>query len=121
MTFDQDNQIEHFDEEFRADSHTDEDFDAYREDYVGTNVCGVVNYSINLFGLKVNIWILMLVIIVISGAIFYQRNKRLPNMNDIQSTFSSTSDMDTIKQQMGGFISSPSLSSTPNFIKNLRY
>jgi hypothetical protein len=75
------------------------------------SVSGVTSYSVNLFGHRVNIWVLLLVVAVLLVAVFYERNKRLPSLNDL----SATSSMQTIAQQMGGF----DLSDTPRFIKKL--
>lgn len=124
-----------FDQDRRQDNHHDinrhyedfndghEDFNEVHEDYDGTNVCKVFNYSVKLFDTRVNIWILLLVIIVILVGLFYYQHKRLPNKKDLTFSntggFSSTSSMNTVYRQMGGFANSPSLSSTPNFIRNL--
>ena len=141
---------EHFtDEEFvnedDGEHFTDEEFVNEHEEFVNeheefgdkkkksksksksksSKMCRVVNYSVNLFGFRVNVWALLLVIIVMCGALFYLQYKRLPRMSDLSSSqtggFSSTSSMNTVHNQMGGFASSPSLSVTPSFIRNLKY
>ena len=124
--------VEDFDggnyEDFGSDPVATDDEDDIEEEFEANSVCKVFNYSLNLFGTRVNIWILFLVISVIVGALFYYQNKRLPSMSDFSFSlsnkkggFSSTSSMNTVYNQMGGFDSPQSLSSTPNFIRNLKY
>ena len=122
---------EHFadEEEFADDNEEFADDNEYfgdkKKKSKSSKMCRVVNYSVNLFGFRVNVWALILVIIVMFGALFYLQYKRLPNMSDLSSShvggFSSTSSMNTVHNQMGGFASSPSLSVTPSFIRNLKY
>ena len=122
MNFDQDQYYEHYSDTADEGDEGDEEFNgSVHEDYEANSVCSVFKYSLNLFGTRVNIWVLLLVILLIVGALFYQQNKRLPTFKDISDKFSSTSSMGTIKEQMGGFDSSHSLSATPNFIRNLKY
>ena len=125
MNFDQDQYYEHYtdaDTDVDEEDEGDEEFNgSVHEDYEANSVCSVFKYSLNLFGTRVNIWVLLLVILLIVGALFYQQNKRLPTFKDISDKFSSTSSMNTINKQMGGFDSSHSLSATPNFIRNLKY
>ena len=90
----------------------------YQEDFNMGTVCGALNYSVNLFGYRVNVWVLLLVVAVLAGAYFYNQNKRLPTISDVQ--LSSTSSMGEIARQMGGFAATLS-SETPDFIRNLRY
>ena len=85
------------------------------EDFQMGTVCNAFNYSVNLFGYRVNVWVLLLVVAVLLGAYFYQQNKRLPTFSDMH--LSSTSSMGDIARQMGGFAAT--LSDTPSFIRNL--
>ncbi len=78
---------------------------------VGT-VCSALKYKVNVFGMEMNIWVLLLVVAVVAGALFYQRVGRMPQLSDL--SFSSTSSMGDIHKQMGGFTLS-----TPSFIRNL--
>lgn len=98
-------------------SHEDYENEGYEnhEDFQMGSVCGALGYSVKIFGYRINFWVLLLIIVVLLGALFYKKNKRLPNMSDI--TLSSTSSMGSIARQMGGFAAV--ISDTPNFIKNL--
>jgi hypothetical protein len=95
-------------------SYEDYENESY-EDFQMGSVCNALNYSVNLFGYRVNVWVLLLVVAVLVGAYYYQQNKRLPTLGDMQ--FSSTSSMGDIAKQMGGFAAG--LSDTPSFIRNL--
>ena len=101
-------------------TYEDYDNEGYEshEDFNMGSVCGALNYSVNLFGYRVNVWVLLLVVAVLGGAFFYRQNKRLPTFSDVQLS-STSSSMGDIARQMGGFAAT--LSDTPDFIKNLRY
>jgi 4-hydroxybenzoate polyprenyltransferase len=98
------------------EDYENESYENYEDFQMGT-VCNAFSYSVNLFGYRVNIWVLLLVVAVLLGALFYQQNKRLPTFSDV--SLSSTSSMGDIAKQMGGFAAT--LSDTPNFIKNLNF
>ena len=74
----------------------------------------------------VKMWLQTSNLMFVDGNEFMQkmgdnRLRSILKINNISDKFSSTSDMNTINKQMGGFDSSHSLSATPNFIRNLKY
>ncbi len=92
------------------------------EDFEMGTVCNTFGYSVNMFGRKVNVWLLLLIVIVLATALFYRKNKRLPTYNDI--TISTTSSMGALRggmldtqTQAGRFFSN--MFDTPQFIRNL--
>ncbi len=88
------------------------------EDFQMNSVCSTLKYDVNVFGMKINIWVLLLVVAVVVGLVMASRKESGPVVSDM--SLSDTSSMETIAQQMGGFARSLS-TSTPAFIRNLRY
>lgn len=93
-------------------------YDEGREDFQMTNVCSALKYDVTIFGMKVNVWVLLLVIAVVVGLVMTNESRTsiLPTTSEL--SLSSTSSMATIAEQMGGFMRSLS-TETPAFIRNL--
>jgi len=93
-------------------------YDESREDFQMTNVCSALKYDVTIFGMKVNVWVLLLVIAIVVGLVMVKDTKSsvLPTSSELlQST---TSSMNTINNQLGGYMKTLG-SETPSFIKNL--
>ncbi len=97
------------------------------EDFEMGTVCNAFGYSVNMFGRKVNVWLLLLIIIVLVIALFYRKNKRFPTSAcDLTNSFTSQTSpglanirggmLDT-QTQAGRFFSN--MFDTPQFIRNL--
>lgn len=83
------------------------------EDFEVGTVCNTLKYNVNVLGYEVNVWVLLLVVAVVLGVVWFQgRHNRFPTLSDI--SLSSTSSMADIAKQMGGYSIN-----TPSFIRNL--
>lgn len=89
-----------------------------QENFEMGTVCNTLKYHVNLFGYKVNIFVLALVVAVIVGLVLYRQsqNESAPVMTtDTLSATSLSGGLASIYRQMGGGYSM----STPDFIKRL--
>jgi len=88
-----------------------------QENFEMGTVCNTLKYQVNLFGYKVNIFVLALVVAVVVGLVLYrQSTQSAPAMtSDTLSATSLSGGLASIYRQMGGGYSI----STPDFIKRL--
>ena len=88
-----------------------------QENFEMDTVCNTLKYHVNLFGFKVNIFVLALVIGVVVGLVFYtqQQQAQPSSMPSELSATSLSGGLASIYRQMGGGFSV----TTPDFIKRL--